>query len=300
LKGDGNSYDFGARMYDPRIGRWFSRDLLERKYSMLSPYSAFRNNPNFYVDKDGNEDVIYIINVPDGKGRKSISDVELQKRIDKANVILKSKAEKGGYELKTRYVLYTSNQIPFRGPFNRANMDNSDGVILMGNSEDIKSYDRKYNITGFDESQNAKGEKGWMPIKKPETGGLIVNPENTVQGDKRGGYIDTKTTSEDEQIYLMLHSAGHMKKVPNTYDDDHISNESNPNIMLSGEEKSAYLRHNPKSRVKDLWSSKLPYNDGFKNRMITNFGNKTAVDNYDKNKANNDKQIGPRKEDGSF
>lgn len=53
LKGAGNSYDFGARMLDPRIGRWLSRDPHESSYPMMSPYVAFNNNPLFFVDPDG-------------------------------------------------------------------------------------------------------------------------------------------------------------------------------------------------------------------------------------------------------
>lgn len=38
LKGEGNSYDFGARIYDSRIGRWFALDKSFKKYPDLSPY----------------------------------------------------------------------------------------------------------------------------------------------------------------------------------------------------------------------------------------------------------------------
>ena len=31
IKGDGNSYDFGARLYDSRLGRWLAVDLLTWK-----------------------------------------------------------------------------------------------------------------------------------------------------------------------------------------------------------------------------------------------------------------------------
>ena len=155
LKGEGNSMDFGNRIYDPRIGRFFSTDLLEKKYPMFSPYSAFANNPIFYVDKDGNENIIYVVNVPDGKGKKTMSNNELQKRIDKANSILSSKAEKGGYELKTRYVLYNPDNYSIagvkKGPLNRRFLDKTDGVVLMGHAEDIKSYDLKNKITGYAE-----------------------------------------------------------------------------------------------------------------------------------------------------
>jgi RHS repeat-associated protein len=55
LKGEGNSYDFGARMLDPRIGRWFARDPLAAKYPELSSYNYVANNPLVYIDPDGQQ-----------------------------------------------------------------------------------------------------------------------------------------------------------------------------------------------------------------------------------------------------
>jgi RHS repeat-associated protein len=53
LYGDGNSYDFGARMYNPRIGRWMSVDPLAAKYSGLSPFQYAGNTPISAYDPDG-------------------------------------------------------------------------------------------------------------------------------------------------------------------------------------------------------------------------------------------------------
>ena len=53
VKGQGNSYDFGARIYDPRVGRWLSRDPLEAKYPSLNPYNFVANSPLIFVDPDG-------------------------------------------------------------------------------------------------------------------------------------------------------------------------------------------------------------------------------------------------------
>ncbi|WP_315814191.1 RHS repeat-associated core domain-containing protein [Paraflavitalea speifideaquila] len=54
IKGEGNSIEFGARMYDPRIGRWFSVDPLREVYTSLSPYSYSANNPVNVLDDEGN------------------------------------------------------------------------------------------------------------------------------------------------------------------------------------------------------------------------------------------------------
>jgi RHS repeat-associated protein len=53
VKGNGNSYDFGARIYDPRIGRWLSVDPLAKQAPGWSPYRAFFDNPNYWGDLDG-------------------------------------------------------------------------------------------------------------------------------------------------------------------------------------------------------------------------------------------------------
>jgi len=58
LKGPGNSYDFGARLYDPRIGRWLAVDPLAGKYPGLSPYAFVANSPLIFIDPDGKDIVI--------------------------------------------------------------------------------------------------------------------------------------------------------------------------------------------------------------------------------------------------
>jgi len=52
--GDGNAVDYGARIYDPRLGRWTATDPRFRQYVPISPYSFGLNNPIFFKDADGN------------------------------------------------------------------------------------------------------------------------------------------------------------------------------------------------------------------------------------------------------
>jgi len=53
IYGEGNGVDFGARIYDSRLGRWLALDPLAEKYPRLSPYSSFANNPVIFIDPDG-------------------------------------------------------------------------------------------------------------------------------------------------------------------------------------------------------------------------------------------------------
>lgn len=69
--GDGNSLDFGARIYDSRIGRWLSLDIRDGNYPGISPYSISYNNPIIFKDPDGKDGRLTI--VPDGKGGGTIT-----------------------------------------------------------------------------------------------------------------------------------------------------------------------------------------------------------------------------------
>ena len=55
VSGSGNSYDYGMRMYDPRIGRPFSIDPIAHEFPELSPYQFFSNSPIQNIDLDGLE-----------------------------------------------------------------------------------------------------------------------------------------------------------------------------------------------------------------------------------------------------
>jgi RHS repeat-associated protein len=55
VKGEGNQQDYGTRIYDPRIGRFLSVDLIASKYPELTPYQFASNRPIDGVDLDGME-----------------------------------------------------------------------------------------------------------------------------------------------------------------------------------------------------------------------------------------------------
>jgi RHS repeat-associated protein len=70
IAGNGNAYDFGARMYDSRLGRWWSVDPLVNKYPGLSPYVFSANIPITLADIDGKDFRIKIESNESGTGGK--------------------------------------------------------------------------------------------------------------------------------------------------------------------------------------------------------------------------------------
>jgi len=57
--GEGNIYDYGFRIYNPRLGRFLSVDPLTETYPFYTPYQFAGNKPILNIDLDGLEDVYY-------------------------------------------------------------------------------------------------------------------------------------------------------------------------------------------------------------------------------------------------
>jgi RHS repeat-associated protein len=59
ISGSANSIDFGNRMYDPRLGKFFSLDAFASKYPSTSPYAFVVNNPIGNIEMGGDSVLFY-------------------------------------------------------------------------------------------------------------------------------------------------------------------------------------------------------------------------------------------------
>jgi len=62
VAGTGNQYDYGFRIYNPRLGRFLSVDPLSKSYPALSAYQFAANMPIWAKDLDGLEALIVNLN----------------------------------------------------------------------------------------------------------------------------------------------------------------------------------------------------------------------------------------------
>ncbi|CAF3542333.1 unnamed protein product [Rotaria socialis] len=96
LSGAGNSLDFGARVYDSRVGRFFSVDPLAKSFAWNSPYTYAENDVIRCIDLDGLEKVVVF-------GGADLMNTGLSKTtIQTADDIKKFSDDHGlGYDVKT-------------------------------------------------------------------------------------------------------------------------------------------------------------------------------------------------------
>ncbi len=132
VKGSGNSYDFGARIYDSRLGKWQSIDPLAYKYPGFSPYNFALNNPIVLLDPAGGDVIKADAYSQEGKYKASF-DLWSEEKVAQE---LLSRFETG--KLKDQVLYFStdaSNQIPGETTF---------GVLVQeGGKEVFKSLDNE-------------------------------------------------------------------------------------------------------------------------------------------------------------
>jgi RHS repeat-associated protein len=75
-KGGGNSYDYGFRVHDARLGRFLSVDPLAAGYPWYTPFQFAGNKPIVAIDLDGLEE--YIVWLDEGNGELVKAHLNLQ------------------------------------------------------------------------------------------------------------------------------------------------------------------------------------------------------------------------------
>lgn len=171
LKGNGNSYDYGFRIYDTRLGRWMSEDPIAKKYPELSPYNYVANNPIFFIDLDGR-----IIVIPNTENRQAILKLINSRAAgvfginDKGELYLKQKQGAKGYSKYYR-----------------------DKLILAIKSDRTISIDIKQEVRPHHVAEDGVS----IEESKPEEKKPSFNVDKAFGGGVTFGFIGT-----DQKVYI--------------------------------------------------------------------------------------------------
>ena len=173
-------YDYGARYYDPVIGRWMGVDPMAyySKQNGTSPFAYSANNPIRYIDPTG-----MIWEDPKQAERLSKSITNRIESIEKNSVKIQAQIDKSG--LTEKKIAKLEGKLD----------ENSQKIELLNQSlSDIKSIgdaDETYKLTGPSSSDGTygvvKGTDGVIKIEGSNTGLHIHEMRHVGQSIKAGG-----------------------------------------------------------------------------------------------------------------
>jgi RHS repeat-associated protein len=204
-----NLYDYGARNYDPELGRWINVDPLTEKYYSLSPYNYVGNMPVMAYDPNGKNLVLtgeakyttqMVNTLNDGLGNKYV-------KIDsKGNVTIKklSTNEMGKLNAQQK-ALYgiIKHVVNIKETVSIEVVSSSDAVVIGDyDSERIDIADvnafgegkavNQYSILGHEIAEQEIKQVLFDDYDLAHSDG--VNAENSISGYKRGDEDSSKLT----------------------------------------------------------------------------------------------------------
>jgi len=145
---------FGARYYTSDLSIWLSVDPMSDKYPSLTPYNYCTNNPVILVDPNGEEGIIYLV------------DLQTDNKVDTKKLIAETNKRFEEMGLETRMQL-----APDGKDFNPNYMDKTDAMAVLGSTGQVKKF-----INSKCSENNAKLFNDWA--------GGIDNPERSTNPNK--------------------------------------------------------------------------------------------------------------------
>lgn len=137
VSGNGNSYDYGFRIYNPRIAKFLSVDPLTKSYPWYTPYQFAGNKPIWAIDLDGLEEYVvhkHVLKSARGKPvlwKMDYLEVDRGQRLKdfKEGYYFEDeeRAVKGGTEYEKQYFIKKRSLIKKFEPVNLFNKIKRDG-----------------------------------------------------------------------------------------------------------------------------------------------------------------------------
>jgi RHS repeat-associated protein len=161
-KGNGNHYTTYWRQYDPRLGRWMSRE--PKPVAWESEYASFRNNPIYYADPNGD----WV------KGAGLANNVFKGDKRNKAEMAAKEHKDQGGKAFKTETGWGASWT---EGSTEEIKDDKGNTVEV-----NLKAYvqvEFKYGGGSVEDAMQDYMRSGWL---------LETDRNYTVDGRRKGGF----------------------------------------------------------------------------------------------------------------
>jgi hypothetical protein len=205
--GEGNFQDYGMRMYNPRIGRFFSTDPLAPDYPHLTPYQFASNTPISAIDLDGLEAEVVIGGEPAGKTLIFVhsKDETVQMMIVEVyRAIVQYKDPKGNVTNLGEF--YVTRD----GWFNLGTDKNNEDVFVNRSSDPDANFKGKIYITKH--SDPSKYAKDTPTFSLSEFKSTIPKEYNStyLKGGKPDGILEDDVKRKDNIVKgAQIHPGGY-------------------------------------------------------------------------------------------
>jgi RHS repeat-associated protein len=143
--GMGNLYDYGFRIYNPRLGKFLSVDPLSKSFPFYTPYQFSGNKPICSIDLDGREDIYYLESFINRQGGSVLEVVNETQMGSQALSDFQSQAVNIGYDM---FVM----SVPLGGLTAEQGAKGNQGVTsIVYNKNSVMLDENRNTVNVFDE-----------------------------------------------------------------------------------------------------------------------------------------------------
>jgi RHS repeat-associated protein len=177
-----DDYDYGARIYDGKLGRWMSVDPLQKKYPAFSPYNYVENNPLVYKDVDGRDKWLVITLNDERTGQSTMISMKISDELK--------------YEVVGQYSDGMGHGSRGEKHFSDINLNYNITIDKNGKTNVTVSENRGIFRVAVDNSPSASADEKWA--RKKMWLSDIIRPDPQKQADIGEGFWLTSENAKGQ------------------------------------------------------------------------------------------------------